>query len=87
MEHDGDIGKTGAEGDEKRRPVGLGGAGSILRRAAPRDENPAGDDDDHRRHCMALGCMPINTLTARTSAGCAATMGATTAIGPRAMPI
>ena len=25
------------------------GGGSILRRAAPRDENPAGDDDDHRR--------------------------------------
>ena len=48
-EHDGDIGKTGAEGDEKCRAVGFGSVGSPLRHAAPRNQNAAGDDDGHRR--------------------------------------
>ena len=38
-------------------------------------------------HCTALGRTPISTFTTSTSAGCAATIGTTTAIGPRAMPM
>ena len=38
-------------------------------------------------HCNGLGRTPISTFTISTSAGWAATIGATTAIGPRAKPI